>query len=173
MSQAAATIATVRAPSFDDLDLELASTRRILEAVPDEHWTWKPHEKSMSLGGIANHLLDALHQAESPVQRDRLDLSEEQEQTAPSPGREQLLRRFDAQVEALRAGVAARDAIGWDGMWQLTRGADVVWAMPRALAFRVLISHLVHHRGQLSVYLRLLDIPVPGMYGPSADERGH
>lgn len=70
MPQAAATIATVRAPSFDDLNLELVSTRRILEAVPDEHWSWKPHEKSMSLGGIANHLLDALHQAESPVQRD-------------------------------------------------------------------------------------------------------
>lgn len=70
MSQAAATIATIRAPSFDDLDLELATTRRILETVPDEHWSWEPHEKSMSLGGTANHFLDALGLAESPIRRD-------------------------------------------------------------------------------------------------------
>lgn len=87
-----------------------------------------------------------------------------------SPGREELLRRFEARADALRSGVAARDEQGWDGAWQLTRGEVVMWTMPRTLAFRLLMSHLVHHRGQLSVYLRLLDAPVPGMYGPSADE---
>lgn len=167
MSQTAA-LAAVRAPITDDLDHELAGTRRMLEAVPDEHWSWKPHDRSMSLGRIANHLIEAMCIAEAAVRRDSFDLTEER--GAESPGREALLRRFDAQADALRTGVAARNAKGWDGTWQLTRSAAVVWTMPRAVAYRVLISHVVHHRGQLSLFLRLLDVPVPGMYGPSADE---
>lgn len=167
MSQTAA-LATVRAPITDDLDHELAGTRRMLEAVADEHWSWKPHEKSMSLGRIANHVIEAMGIVEATARRDSFDLSEER--GVQSPDREALLRRFDAQADSLRAAVAARNANGWDGTWQLTRGGAVVWAMPRAVAFRVLTSHVVHHRGQLSLFLRLLDLPVPGMYGPSADD---
>jgi uncharacterized damage-inducible protein DinB len=167
MSQTA-TLVTSRTPITDDLDHELASTRRMLEAVPDEHWSWKPHSKSMSLGRIANHIIEAMGIVEATARRDSFDLAEER--GPESPNREALLRRFDSQADALRAGVAARNAKGWDGTWQLTRDAAVVWAMPRAVAFRVLISHVVHHRGQLSLFLRLLDVPVPGMYGPSADE---
>jgi uncharacterized damage-inducible protein DinB len=169
MSQTA-TLATVRTPVTEDLDSELTRTRRMLEAVPDEHWGWKPHDRSMSLGRIANHIIEAMGLVEAVARRDSFDLTEER--GAESPDREALLRRFDAQADALRAGVAARNAKGWDGAWQLTRGGAVMWTMPRAVAFRVLISHVVHHRGQLSLFLRLLDVPVPGMYGPSADERG-
>lgn len=167
MSQTAA-LATVRVPITDDLDHELTRTRRMLEAVPDEHWSWKPHSKSMSLGRIANHIIEATGIVEAAARRDSFDLAEERGAESPDCGA--LLRRFDAQADALRAGVAARNAKGWDGTWQLTRGDAVVWALPRATAFRVLISHVVHHRGQLSLFLRLLDVPVPGMYGPSADE---
>lgn len=169
MSQTA-TLATVRTPVTEDLDSELTRTRRMLEAVPDEHWSWKPHDRSMSLGRIANHIIEAMVLVEAVARRDFFDVTEER--GAESPDREALLRRFDAQADALWTGVAARNAKGWDGTWQFTRGAAVMWTMPRAVAFRVLISHVVHHRGQLSLFLRLLDVPVPGMYGPSADETG-
>lgn len=170
MSEAA--VATVRVPSFDDLEVELASTRRILERVPDEHWSWRPHQKSMSLGELATHLAHLLFMADAVVRRDSFDLAEER--TATAAGREELLRRFDAHAETLRATMAGASADRWGKPWQLTRGSQVVRALPRGAALRFVgINHLVHHRGQLSVYLRLLDVPVPGMYGPSADERGH
>lgn len=170
MSEPTATV-SARAPSTDDVDLELANTRRMLGAIPEMHWDWKPHEKSMSLGAIANHLVDAVEQAASPLRGDVLDVTGEGK--VQSPGREELLCRFDALAAALRASAVARDAQGWDGMWQVARGETVLFTMPRGMGFRFVMGHVIHHRGQLSVYLRLLDVAVPGMYGPSADDRAN
>lgn len=170
MSQATAPVATLRAPSFDDLDFQLSSTRRMLEAIPEEHWGWRPHVKSMTVGEVANHIVFLLGMADAVVRRDAFDLTGEEIQTAS--GREELLRHFDERAATLRASVATRAAEEWSDPWQLTRGDVVLRSMPRGLALRIAaISHLVHHRGQLSVFLRLLDTPVPGLYGPSADER--
>jgi uncharacterized damage-inducible protein DinB len=168
MADTTAVTSTVRPPTIEDVDLELASTRRMLEALPDAQWDWKPHAKSRSLGGLANHVVDAVVMVASPLRSDALDVAAEGR--VNSPNREQLLSRFDEHADAVRSGLGGREQQGWDGTWRLVRGDMALWTMPRPMAFRRLISHLVHHRAQLSTYLRLVDAPVPGMYGPSADE---
>ncbi|MBX6365781.1 MAG: DinB family protein [Gemmatimonadetes bacterium] len=150
--------------------MELSGTRRIFERVPEEHWSWKPHEKSMPLGRMATHLVEVLAIAASTVTEDRYDLAQAHK---PDPaGREELLRRFDETAERLLAGVRALEPAAWSQSWALVHGEQVVRSLPRAAALRVIgINHHLHHRGQLAVYLRLLDVPVPGLYGPSADEK--
>lgn len=156
--------------TFPDLDFELANTRRILERVPEDKWTWRPHEKSMTLARKATHLVEVMKVATSTVSDAKFDLAGEARPDAAS--KEDLLRQFDAQSEALSSAVRAAQPQSWADTWQLVRGEMVLRSMPRAVALRIAgLNHLVHHRGQLSVYLRLLEVPVPGLYGPSADER--
>lgn len=165
---AAATSA--RTTAFGDLEHELAGTRRVLERVPDEHWSWKPHEKSMSLSRLATHLVEVLRIAESTVAAEEFDLAHEH---VPDPaGRDELLRAYDAAAGRLLAAVREVGPEGWAQPWRLVRGGQVLRTMPRAAALRFVgMNHHLHHRGQLAVYLRLLGVPVPGLYGPSADER--
>jgi uncharacterized damage-inducible protein DinB len=165
------TVAAARPPAFADLDLELAGTRRVLERVPEEHWGWKPHDRSMTLARKSTHLVEVLRLAESIVRADSFDLA--QEHIDEPATRDDLLRLFDERADALRAGVDAVAPAAWSEPWRLTRGEQVLRTIPRAAALRFAgINHLLHHRGQLTVYLRLLGAPVPGLYGPSADERG-
>ncbi|HET9985010.1 MAG TPA: DinB family protein [Longimicrobiales bacterium] len=159
-----------RTSAFGDLEHELAGTRRVLERVPEEHWSWRPHDKSMSLSRMATHLIEVLRIAESAATADRFDLAHEH---VPDPaGREELLRRFDEAAERLLGGVRAVQPEAWSQPWALVRGEQVLRTVPRAAALRSFgVNHHLHHRGQLTVYLRLLGVPVPGLYGPSADER--
>ncbi|HSU13732.1 DinB family protein [Longimicrobium sp.] len=167
---------TAAAPSarplaFNDLEPELANTRRALEQVPDEHWDWKPHEKSMTLGRIASHIAELPHLAIIALTRDEFDVADPRD--APKPtNREELLRAFDQAAASLVATVNAVPAEGWKQTWSLKAQGRTFLTMTRAAALRAMgISHSIHHRGQLTVYLRLLDVPVPGLYGPSADEK--
>ena len=157
--------------ALGDLDFELANTRRMLERVPDEHFDWKPHEKSMSLGDLASHLANLLYWNMQILQADGLDFAAQ----GPSPrdaSRADLLQRFDEQKTALDAVVEQFDEATLGETWTLRNGDHVLFARPRAAVLRNFgISHMVHHRGQLSVYLRLLGVPVPPTYGPTADER--
>lgn len=154
-----------------DLDHEFAITRRVLERVPDEHLDWKPHEKSMSMGQLATHIANIPFLAEQVFTQETFDIATAPRPAAPASSRAELLARFDglvAKVKELAANVSDDALLS---RWVFRRGDTVIFDAPRAAALRTFgISHIIHHRGQLSVYLRQVGTPVPGIYGPSADE---
>lgn len=150
---------------------ELATTRRILERLPEEHMSWKPHEKSMTLGGLATHLINLLNWQIAIFQYTEFDLSTVPQRREPLDKRADVLEEFDANVDKFEKLLAECDEKTLGEEWTLRHGDHIILREPRAMAFRTFgLSHMVHHRAQLGVYLRLLDIPVPGVYGPTADE---
>jgi uncharacterized damage-inducible protein DinB len=159
-------IAETLVPEFDR---EMASTRRVLERVPSDKGSWKPHPKSFPLGHLAQLVSWMPGWIENALRETSLDLGKAPGYTFEST--ETLLRGFDANAAAGHAAIAASQDADYAATWSLTRGGQVLYQAPRAEVVRMHISHLVHHRAQLTVYLRLLDVPVPAIYGPSADER--
>lgn len=154
-----------------DVMLELANTRRILERLPEEHMTWKPHVKSMTLGWLATHLINLLNWQIAIFLYPEFDLSTVPLRREPLERREDLLEEFDENVVKLEKLLAKCDEKKLGEEWTLRNGDYIILCQPRAIALRTFgLNHMVHHRAQLGVYLRLLDIPVPGLYGPSADE---
>lgn len=150
---------------------ELASTRRVLERLPEEHMTWRPHAKSMTLGGLTTHLINLLNWQVAIFQYPEFDLSTVPLRREALERREDVLAEFDANVAKLEKLLAECDEKTLGEEWTLRNGDHIILRQPRAIALRTFgLSHMVHHRAQLGVYLRLLDIPVPGLYGPSADE---
>jgi uncharacterized damage-inducible protein DinB len=165
---------SLKQDALGDLEHELATTRRVLERLPAEHYGWKPHEKSMSLGNLASHVVELVHWQSMVLQGDELDLG-----GAPPPAREvparseDLLRKFDENVATFKETLGRADEAVLREPWTLRHGARVILSMPRVAVIRTMcLSHMINHRGQLCVYLRLLDVPVPAIYGPSADEPG-
>lgn len=163
----------VRQLALGDLAHELAQTRRILERVPADRFTWKPHDKSYSLGSLARHISELPFFALIIATQDDLDvmkgLGREKKDVKTT---DDLLTTFDEGVAKLTAAIDGTDDARMLATFTMRRGDHVILAAPRFAALRSMgISHLVHHRGQLSVYLREVGAPVPGMYGPSADER--
>jgi uncharacterized damage-inducible protein DinB len=153
-----------------DLDRELASTRRLLERYPDGKGEWRPHEKSRTLSALATHVANIPGQGASVLTTAEMDVASRKPQP-PKDSAAELLEVFDAAAARLKAAVADTDAAKLSEKWTMRAGPRVLVSEPRALLMRLmLINHLVHHRAQLGVYLRLLDVPIPGMYGPSADE---
>ena len=156
-----------------EYDRETASTRKTLEAIPDDaDFAWKPHAKSMSLGSLAGHVSDtngdwAIHTL--TTRSARLD-SRHEVRTLPT-NKKDLLARFDKQVAEAKPELAKMTPAKWDSNWKFVAG-DQTWIDDTKYnVWRTwVLNHLVHHRAQLGVYLRLLDKKVPGMYGPSADE---
>jgi uncharacterized damage-inducible protein DinB len=152
-----------------ELDVEMPTTRRLLERVPDERVRWKPHPKSFSMGHLAQLVARMPGWLTHTLRHDMLDLSSFQgysdEKTAT------LLAEFDRNVAEARAALA--DARDEDFLvpWSLKMKGQVLFTMPRLAVMRQNVNHLVHHRGQLSVYLRLVDVPLPLIYGPTADEK--
>jgi uncharacterized damage-inducible protein DinB len=157
--------------AFGDLERELKVTRAVLEALPPEQYDFKPHEKSMSLGQLALHVAELPAWARDTIGMDELDFS-----TAPPPPekvrkREELLARFDDNVAGLRQAIARFDMANWNSPWTLRNGPEVLVTKPRSTIYRVWsLNHLVHHRGQLCLYLRLLNVPVPTVYFNTADD---
>lgn len=158
-----------------ELDHELAQTRKTLERVPFEQADYKPHPKSMNLWQLATHVVNLLAFKTMFLQTDSRDfLDPNGAKPGPTPkSSEELLARFDEYSATLRQALSASDDEKLTQNFKLHRGEQVMFDMPKAAAVRIMgLNHSVHHRGQLTVYLRLLDIPVPGLYGPSADEQG-
>ncbi|MEF3308029.1 DinB family protein [Paenibacillus sp. GYB004] len=150
---------------------ELAATRRILERLPDEQMSWKPHAKSMTLGGLTTHLINLLNWQVAIFLYPEFDLSTVPFRREALERREDVLKEFDANVVKIERLLAECDEKTLGEEWTLRNGDHIILCQPRAIALRTFgLSHMVHHRAQLGVYLRLLDIPVPGPYGPSADE---
>ena len=156
-------------PEFDH---EMTLTRKLLERVPDDRLGWKPHAKSMSVGGLATHLSNLPWWGEVTIAHTDFDLASFGA-PAEATSRTQILDTFDRHVTTARAALSGRSDAELMAPWTLKRAGQTIFTMPKASVWRsFVISHVVHHRGQLSVYLRLLDVPVPSIYGPSADEGG-
>ncbi|HEX9736218.1 MAG TPA: DinB family protein [Thermoanaerobaculia bacterium] len=156
---------------LEEFGREAAGTRRLLELVPQKHLAWKPHEKSMSIGRLAGHVAEIPGWAVTMTECDELDLAAGPFYQPFEPASLRgLLVEFGSRVSDFNGALlAARDA-DLDVTWTLRRGDRVIAALTRGLALRQLVlNHLVHHRGQLSVYLRLLEVSLPQVYGPTAD----
>ena len=153
-------------PEFDQ---EMATTRRVLERVPSDKGQWKPHPKSFSLAHLAQLVAWMPGWITNAVTKTSLNLAAaggySNEKT------EDLLTMFDKNVKEARAAIAKSKDADFKKNWSLKHGDRVIFIQPRAEVVRQHINHLVHHRGQLTVYLRLIDVPVPSIYGPTADER--
>ncbi|WP_240609309.1 DinB family protein [Flavipsychrobacter stenotrophus] len=154
-----------------ELKHESANTRKMLERVPTEKNDWKPHEKSMKIGRLASHIAEIPTWITMMVTSNELDLVNMPAKPFVAESSEELLSVFDQKLEEAVTALGGATDEYLQTNWILRRGEHVIYDMPRAAFLRSLgYSHLYHHRGQLSVYLRLLDIPVPGMYGPTADD---
>jgi uncharacterized damage-inducible protein DinB len=153
-----------------EYDHEIATTRKLLERLPDDKLSWKPHEKSMSLGGLATHLGNIPTWGGTILNHPFFDLGGAPPNLDAKSSRADVLAFFDESTKRTRAAMDKSDP-EYLQPWALKRGGQEMFSMPRVAAFRTFVLyHLVHHRGQLSVYLRLNDIPVPPIYGPTADE---
>jgi len=158
-------------PEFDQ---EVVGMRKTLERVPEDKLTWKPHEKSMTMGGLATHLANLVTWAVTAVETESLDLAPDGKPMAPMTpvkSRKELLETFDKNVAAARKAIAGASDQHLLKSWTLLHSGKTLLTMPRIAVLRTFVmNHGIHHRAQLGVYLRLNDVPVPSIYGPSADE---
>ena len=153
-----------------EFDHEMGTTRKLLERAPDDRLGWQPHPKSMTLGGVCTHLANLPNWGASILADESYDLESAPPDVAALGSRAVILELFDESSGRTRLALDRTDA-ELVAPWTLKRGGHQVFTMPKVTAFRTFVLyHLVHHRGQLSVYLRLNDIAVPSIYGPSADE---
>lgn len=154
-----------------EFDHEMAVTRRLLERCP-ANFDWTPHQKSYSLGGLATHLARLPHWGERILSNDSFDLVlDHRPQDPPYLSLAEVLDTFDRNVRAVRGQLTALSEAELAAPWELRKSGQKLMTLPRLSAFKTMVvNHTVHHRGQLSVYLRLLDVPLPPIYGPSADE---
>lgn len=154
-----------------DVEHELALTRKVLERVPMDQLDYAPHEKSMTLGTLAKHTAESPGYLAAIAAHDRWDIAGPRPKTEMPGTIEQLLAIFDAQAARVREAMAALDDATILGDWSMVKGEQVLQTQPRTAVLRTMgVNHLIHHRGQLSVYLRLCGAKVPSIYGPSADE---
>lgn len=154
-------------------DHEMGTTRRLLERVPPGEFSWKPHDRSMSLGQLAGHLANLPRWCNLILDDTVLDLAniEDDRRSREPTSVEGLLKEFDQKASAARANLAQRLDPELLAAWTLKNEGHVVFTLPRISAIRSFVmNHSIHHRGQLTVYLRLRNVPLPPIYGPTADE---
>jgi uncharacterized damage-inducible protein DinB len=160
-------------PEFDH---EMANTRKVLERIPEDKLGWKVHEKSNTIGWVGMHLADIPAWVEVCLNQDSVDVNPpggEHHRTVTPSSRQEILDAFDKNVAAARAALAATTDEQFAKSWSLLSGGTVVFTQPRGAVMRsFVLNHNIHHRAHLCVYLRLNDIPVPALFGPSGDESG-
>ena len=156
-----------------ELKYETGLTKKMLERVPLEKKDWKPHEKSMTLGRLATHVAEITNWISNIINIDDFDFVKDFNFTpVTAASQEELLQIFQTNLDRAINDLSKMNDDDLNKSWTVRRGEQMMYNTPNKVAIRSwAINHLIHHRGQLSVYLRLLDVPVPGMYGPSADER--
>ncbi|MBS1828497.1 MAG: DUF664 domain-containing protein [Acidobacteria bacterium] len=164
----------IAASLLPEFDQEMTTLRKVLVRIPDDKFAYKPHEKSMEFGRLAGHVAEMLGWLTETMKSDSVDIAPVDgpkfEAFVPKTNAE-LLAAFDKNCVAAREALAAGTDEAMMAPWSLKSGGKVVFTMPRVACVRsMILNHVIHHRGQLSVYLRLNDIPVPSLYGPSADE---
>jgi uncharacterized damage-inducible protein DinB len=161
----------VRDSLLPEFDQEMAATRQVLERLPEPAFGWRPHPNSYDLGGLATHLAQIPHWGSSILTRDGYDLAAAGPRAAALTTVTAVLERFDAHVRDVRQALVEMTDGELQATWTLTRGAHLILSMPRVAALRAfVVHHTIHHRGQMTVYLRLQDVPLPPLYGTTADE---
>jgi uncharacterized damage-inducible protein DinB len=157
-----------------EFDQEIPGVRKHLERIPADKLGWAPHEKSMTTVQLASHIVNILNWLQRPAAADNFDLEPPGEEPWTPPKLESveaIVSEFDSQVPKSREALLTVTDEGMQVPWSLLKGGQSLMTMPRVVCLRTMIfNHLVHHRAQLGVYLRMNDVPVPGVYGPSADE---
>ena len=160
-------------PEFDE---EMAKTRKALERAPGDKFSWKPHEKSFSFMELANHLARLPGWGAATLRTESMDLDPEKGEFVPPPPSETpegVLADFDRNVSEFRSALEEASDEDLVKTWTLKHGGQELFTMPRLAVVRgMILNHIIHHRGQFTLYLRLNDLPVPALYGPSADEGG-
>ncbi|MHB8971382.1 MAG: DinB family protein [Pirellulaceae bacterium] len=158
-------------PEFDH---EMANTRKVLERIPADKLNWKAHEKSNTMGWVGMHLAETPGWTISALHSDSLDVAPkggEPYRTPVATSKQEILDRFDKNVAAARAAIVATSDEQFMQPWSLLSGGETVFTLPRVGVLRsFVLNHMIHHRAHLCVYLRLNNVPVPALYGPSADE---
>lgn len=155
-----------------ELEQESISTRKLLERLPADTFGWKPHEKSMPLGQLASHIVAGLKWMDATINLKVLELDPTTYTELQAKNAEELVAEFDKNLAAALETLRGTSDEAMMENWQLKVGDAVVFEAPRAGVVRgFIISHQIHHRGQLSVYARIQDVPIPSIYGPSADEQ--
>jgi uncharacterized damage-inducible protein DinB len=164
------TLSEMLLPEFDQ---EMASTRKTIERVPDDKLDWQPHAKSTTMRGLVTHLANMPTWVGHTLGQDALDLAPQgvPVRAAPAASTREAVETFDRNVAEARAAIANADDAAFGGSWSLLQNGRTILTLPRLAVLRSFVmNHIIHHRAQLGVYLRLNDIPVPSIYGPSADE---
>jgi len=161
---------------LQEFESEAAITRKFLERVPEDKYGWKPHEKSMALGRLAGHLAEIGMWGEMTSKFNEIDIApvgKEPMKAVEATSAKQLLAEHDKNVTAFKSALANVTDTQMSEPWSLKGGGQTYFTIPKGVCLRnFVLNHNVHHRAQLGVYLRLLNIPVPTTYGPSADEQG-
>lgn len=156
---------------LSEFDHEMGTTRRLLERIPEADLAWKPHDKSFTLGQLAAHIANLLNWALTTFDSDTFDLADAGPRGVPPASVAALLLTFDANVKKARAKIDEQTDPAFFARWTLKNNGEEVFTMPKIAVLRsFVLNHLIHHRGQLSVYLRLRNVPLPSIYGPTADE---
>ena len=154
-----------------ELKHETNNTKRVLNNLNQDHWTWKPHEKSMSVGELASHIVELHSWVAGAADKDVFDFHVDYKPMG-NYSLDELKTMLDENLQKNIDFVNSKDEDFWLQDWTLKAGDHVISQLPRIGAVRYIITnHLIHHRGQLTVYMRILDLPLPGIYGPSADEK--
>ena len=165
---------TIGQMMLGEFDEEMKGTRKVLERCPDEKWNWKPHDKSGTLGWLAGHVATMVDWLPTTISTEQLDFAPVNGpafEPPPTRNRAELLAVFDKGVVSARNALSTVSDAEMMKDWTLLAGGQVIFTMPRVACIRTMImNHIIHHRAQLTVYFRLLNVAVPGLYGPSADE---
>ncbi len=167
---------TISERLLPEYDQEMAGVRKTLERVPDDKLSWKPHDKSMSMQQLASHIANLPNWTVLSLKQDQFDMNPPDGEPATTPqanSQQELLEFFDKNSTAARAAIAAAADEDFRKDWSLLSGGHTFFTMPKIAVYRLFVmNHIIHHRAQLGVYLRLNDVAVPALYGPSADEQG-
>ena len=171
-TSAAPSTGRIAAAFLGELENEAKVTRTVLERVPADKFDYKPHDKSMTFGRLASHIAEMFGWTEATLKQDTLDFSTMDYKPFEPSSTEELLAFLDDRLASARQTIADTSDEQFMTNWTMRNGDQVYFTLPKVAVMRSFVmNHIIHHRGQLSVYLRLNDIPVPSMYGPSADEQ--
>ena len=158
-------------PMMNELRHEAMATRTLMERIPEKEFGWKPHEKSMSLGELASHIAESIGWAGVAIDQDEYLMNPAEYKPWVASGKDELLAMFDRKISEALEALERLTPDKLDTIWTLRSEKKVLLQMPRIAVFRsFIISHMIHHRGQLTVYLRMKNVPLPSIYGPTADE---
>lgn len=154
-----------------EFDQEAETTRKMLSRIPDDKYSWKPHEKSMTMQRLATHIADLPSWVDMVINTDHLDFANNDHKEPVITNTADLLTFHEESYQKGRAALARANEKQLEEMWTLRNGEQVYSVSPKVEVIRMAYNQTVHHRAQLGVFLRLLDVPIPGSYGPSADEQ--